>query len=77
MRAAVGLLDALPSRGCWGRDGAGARGLRRNLDELKRRVHEARFTLQRRANAELVALYRHIGATILRKQESSAWERGS
>ena len=46
------------------------------LDALERRVHEARFTLQRRANAELVALYWHIGRTILEKQKSSAWGAG-
>jgi predicted nuclease of restriction endonuclease-like (RecB) superfamily len=46
------------------------------LDALTRRVHEARFILQRRANAELLALYWHIGEAILRKQESSAWGSG-
>jgi predicted nuclease of restriction endonuclease-like (RecB) superfamily len=46
------------------------------LDALKRRVHEARFTLQRRANAELLALYWHIGDTILTKQETSGWGSG-
>lgn len=43
------------------------------LDALKRRVHDARFTLQRRANAELLDLYWHIGDTILGKQQSSGW----
>ena len=46
------------------------------LDALKRRVHEARYTLQRRANAELVALYWYIGHTILDKQRTSAWGSG-
>lgn len=46
------------------------------LDALKRRVREARFTLQRRANAELLSLYWHIGDTILRKQEVSGWGSG-
>ncbi len=46
------------------------------LDALKRRVHEARYTLQRRANAELVALYWYIGHTILDKQKTSAWGSG-
>ncbi|MGC5221472.1 PDDEXK nuclease domain-containing protein [Micromonospora sp. DT81.3] len=46
------------------------------LDALKRRVRDARFTLQRRANAELVALYWHIGDTILRKQKTSGWGTG-
>ena len=46
------------------------------LDELKRRVIAARFTLQRRANAELVALYWHIGDTIIKKQQTSAWGAG-
>ena len=46
------------------------------LDALKRRVLDARFTLQRRANAELVALYWHIGDTILKKQRASAWGTG-
>jgi predicted nuclease of restriction endonuclease-like (RecB) superfamily len=43
------------------------------LDALKRRVHDARFTLQRRANAELLDLYWHIGDTILARQRSSGW----
>ncbi|MFD3443848.1 PDDEXK nuclease domain-containing protein [Microbacteriaceae bacterium 4G12] len=46
------------------------------LDALARRVHAARFTLQRRANAELLDLYWHIGDTILTKQQSSAWGGG-
>ena len=46
------------------------------LDALERRVHEARFTLQRRANAELIALYWHIGRTILEKERTSAWGAG-
>ncbi|GAA1972276.1 PDDEXK nuclease domain-containing protein [Microbacterium pumilum] len=46
------------------------------LDALKRRVNAARFTLQRRANAELVALYWHIGDTIITKQQASAWGAG-
>lgn len=49
---------------------------RPTLEALKRRVHEARFTLQRRANAELVALYWHIGDTILKKQEADGWGAG-
>jgi predicted nuclease of restriction endonuclease-like (RecB) superfamily len=46
------------------------------LDVLTRRVHEARFTLQRRANAELLALYWHIGDMIRSKQETSGWGSG-
>jgi hypothetical protein len=43
---------------------------RETLEALKHRVHDARFRLQRRANAELVALYWHIGDTILKKQDA-------
>lgn len=43
------------------------------LVELGRRLHEARFTLQRRANAELVAQYWRIGATVLRREQTSGW----
>ena len=46
------------------------------LDVLERRVHEARFTLQRRANAELLDLYWHIGDAILSKQQVSGWGSG-
>lgn len=46
------------------------------LEQLERRVRDARFTLQRRANAELVALYWHIGAAILQKQQTRGWGTG-
>ncbi|WP_019180820.1 PDDEXK nuclease domain-containing protein [Microbacterium yannicii] len=49
---------------------------RETLEALKRRVHDARFRLQRRANAELVALYWHIGDTILKKQDADGWGAG-
>lgn len=35
------------------------------LEEIKRRVHEARYRAQRRANTELIRLYWQIGRTIL------------
>ncbi|WP_166644481.1 DUF1016 N-terminal domain-containing protein [Microbacterium sp. BK668] len=38
------------------------------LDALTRRVQEARFTLQRRANAELIALYWLIGRSIVERE---------
>lgn len=43
------------------------------LDALERGVLRARFTLQRRANAEVIALYWRIGATILDRERTSAW----
>jgi predicted nuclease of restriction endonuclease-like (RecB) superfamily len=55
---------------------AGPTDYLQTLDALKRRVHEARYRLQRRANAELVALYWHIGDTILKRQEASGWGTG-
>ncbi|WP_345800105.1 DUF1016 N-terminal domain-containing protein [Microbacterium sp. AZCO] len=46
------------------------------LDALERRVRESRFTLQRRANAELVALYWRIGRTILDLEETGEDKSG-
>jgi predicted nuclease of restriction endonuclease-like (RecB) superfamily len=46
------------------------------LDAMTAQVRSARFTLQRRANAELVALYWRIGAMILEKQRESGWGTG-
>lgn len=43
------------------------------LEELKRRVHAARFQAQRKVNTELLKLYWRIGRTILDRQESSGW----
>lgn len=43
------------------------------LDELKQRVHHARFRAQRAANTELVRLYWRIGRTILERQAQQAW----
>lgn len=43
------------------------------LAALQRSVHDARFTLQRRANAELIALHWRIGRTILERQAESGW----
>lgn len=46
------------------------------LASLKRRVHEARFQAQRKANIEVLQLWWHIGDTILHRQRSSRWGSG-
>ncbi|GAB3603488.1 DUF1016 N-terminal domain-containing protein [Microbacterium aureliae] len=46
------------------------------VEAMTRQVRDARFTLQRRANAELVALYWRIGATIVGKQRTAGWGTG-
>lgn len=46
------------------------------LDALKRRVREARFAAQRKANTELIRLYWHIGHTILQRQKVEPWGSG-
>jgi predicted nuclease of restriction endonuclease-like (RecB) superfamily len=43
------------------------------LDELKRRVHAARFRVQRKANNELLLLWWQIGQTILDRQSMQGW----
>ncbi|WP_233189194.1 PDDEXK nuclease domain-containing protein [Subtercola sp. Z020] len=43
---------------------------------LKRQVHEARFTVQRRANSEMLRLYWRIGHTILARQRVETWGSG-
>lgn len=43
------------------------------LEEIKRRVHEARYLAQRKANTELLRLYWQIGHTILVRQEAEPW----
>lgn len=43
------------------------------LDALKRRVREATFAAQRKANTELIGLYWHIGDTILQRQRAEPW----
>ncbi|GAA1002239.1 hypothetical protein [Subtercola frigoramans] len=45
---------------------------------LKRRVHEVRFTVQRKANSEMLGLYRRISDTTFARQRiESLGERGS
>lgn len=46
------------------------------LEDLKRRVRDARFTAQRRVNTELILLYQSIGQTLLERTESEAWGSG-
>lgn len=43
------------------------------LEEIKRRVHEARYRAQRKANTELIRLYWQIGRTILDRQHAQPW----
>ena len=43
------------------------------LEDLKRRVRDARYTAQRRVNTELLRLYQSIGQTLLQRTESEAW----
>lgn len=43
---------------------------------LKRQVHEARFSVQRRANSEMLRLYWRIGDTILARQRVESWVSG-
>ena len=42
------------------------------LEDLKRRVRDARYTAQRRVNTELILLYQSIGQTLLERTESEA-----
>ena len=44
------------------------------LDALQQAVLSARFTIQRRANAEVIALYWRIGATVLERERTGAWD---
>ena len=46
------------------------------LEDLKRRVRDARYTAQRRVNTELILLYQSIGQTLLQRTESEAWGSG-
>ena len=48
-------------------------GYAATLAELKQQVRNARFTVQRRVNTELVRLYWGIGTTILQRQEAEGW----
>ncbi|NLV78869.1 MAG: DUF1016 domain-containing protein [Rhodococcus sp.] len=43
------------------------------LEELKRRVHQARYQAQRKVNTELIRLYWQIGRTILERQQTERW----
>lgn len=43
------------------------------LTDLKRRVHGAHLRAQRAVNTELIALYWHIGSTILEQQRAAGW----
>jgi len=73
------LLDYCPARlvgDAWGVTEVEPADYAETLDALKRRVHDARFKVQRRANAELVALYWHIGDTVLKRLQVSAWGSG-
>lgn len=45
----------------------------RTLEEIKRRVHEARYVAQRKVNTELLLLWWQIGRTILDRQQHAAW----
>lgn len=51
-------------------------GYAETLALLKRQVHQARFTVQRKANAELLRLYWQIGNTILARQRVESWGSG-
>ena len=46
------------------------------LEEIKRRVHEARYRVQRKANNELLHLWWSIGQTIIERQAQEAWGSG-
>jgi hypothetical protein len=43
------------------------------LEELERRVHQARYQAQRKVNTELIRLYWQIGHTILERQQTERW----
>ncbi|GGE98458.1 hypothetical protein GCM10011313_21820 [Mycetocola zhadangensis] len=43
------------------------------LEDLKRRVHGARYQVQRKANTELLRLYWQIGQTLLQRREAEGW----
>ncbi|MFL2002155.1 PDDEXK nuclease domain-containing protein [Microbacterium sp. A1-JK] len=43
------------------------------LEDLKRRVHGARYQAQRKANTELLRLYWQIGQTLLQRREAEEW----
>ncbi|MGN5239338.1 PDDEXK nuclease domain-containing protein [Rhodococcus sp. SJ-3] len=43
------------------------------LEELKRRIHQARYQAQRKVNTELIRLYWQIGHTILERQQTERW----
>jgi len=45
-------------------------GYAATLEELKRRVHQARYQAQRKVNTELIGLYWQIGRTILDRQQT-------
>ena len=47
------------------------------LEDLKRRVRDARYTAQRRVNTELILLYQSIGQTLLERTESEPGGVGS
>ncbi|MCD2444341.1 PDDEXK nuclease domain-containing protein [Agromyces sp. SYSU K20354] len=46
------------------------------LEEIKRRVHEARYRVQRQANNEMLHLWWSIGRTIIDRQAQEAWGTG-
>jgi hypothetical protein len=43
------------------------------LEDLKERIHAARIKAALSANRELIALYWHIGKSIVERQESEGW----